>query len=406
MNKLRGLEISTHIGCRLNCRYCPQDVLLTNYFKNDIHRERNLSLESFKKALESVEEGGFVSFCGMVEPFHNNMCADMIKYAYEHGYRVYLFTTLMGMTEEDFDKIKDVKLDFFELHVADEEKYCHFVIDDNYKKMLTKMQKQFNTYTYCCHGTLHHDLEDIIDSKKIVDFQLEDRAGLIEFDAKHYNRTAPFICHKGFQESINVWIPVMLPDGTLVACCNDYGMKHEFGNLVCNSWDEISKGQAYQDFIRSWHDASCSSICNHCISAINLKDISAIKLKDYMENPSMINAENLNCEELMTIDKIARARRIIVWGTGNFFKDHYSYFRWNECLKPAAIIDNNVSNVGQKYDGIECESVADFKFIKGDIIVPFVKNASGIINELERKGLDYVLIDEIMRIAGKLKRND
>ena len=40
----------------------------------------------------------------------------------------------------------------------------------------------------------------------------------------------------------------MFPDGTLVVCCQDYGMKHVLGNLLEESWEEIRAGKEFQYF--------------------------------------------------------------------------------------------------------------------------------------------------------------
>ena len=51
-DKLNALEISLTIGCRLDCKYCPQSLLLSKYFENDKKRNAKLKLEDFKKALK------------------------------------------------------------------------------------------------------------------------------------------------------------------------------------------------------------------------------------------------------------------------------------------------------------------------------------------------------------------
>jgi len=59
---------------------------------------------------------------------------------------------------------------------------------------------------------------------------------------------------------------VLLPDGTVIMCCMDYGMTGVFGNLF---------EQGYNDVLYS--DAACAmretlnrgeSICRHCANAI------------------------------------------------------------------------------------------------------------------------------------------
>lgn len=47
MEKLNSLEVSLTIGCRLDCKYCPQRLLLSRYFENDPTRNAQLKFDSF-----------------------------------------------------------------------------------------------------------------------------------------------------------------------------------------------------------------------------------------------------------------------------------------------------------------------------------------------------------------------
>ncbi len=90
-----------------------------------------------------VMEGGGVTFSGMVEPFHNPQCAEMILYAYDKGYKISLFTTLVGMKEKDLEIIKDIEFDHVTLHIPDEKYNSKFVINDEYIDILKKFKKVY-----------------------------------------------------------------------------------------------------------------------------------------------------------------------------------------------------------------------------------------------------------------------
>ena len=36
---------------------------------------------------------------------------------------------------------------------------------------------------------------------------------------------------------------ILLPDGTVVLCCMDYGLKHILGNIFTNTFEEIMNGE-------------------------------------------------------------------------------------------------------------------------------------------------------------------
>lgn len=398
--KLRGLEVSTSMGCRVNCKYCPQSLLLSRYYEQDKKRQQYLTLDDFKKVLENVEPGGFISFCGMVEPFHNPQCADMICYAHEQGYRVYLFTTLMGMKNEDFEKIKNVPLDFFELHIPDAEENSHFVIDDAYKELLVKIQERFQSYTYSCHGRVHPEIAGLIDASKSAGLLLGDRAGNLDIGQEPIRREPPFLCAHGFEDSLNQWLPVMLPDGTLVACCNDYGMRHVFGNLIRQTWEEIAAGEEYTKFRRSWEDGTVDSLCRSCGDAVPVGRLPSVKLKSAL----LAGDENLIASEeyIPLFRKLQQAEEILIWGTGNYYRDHYQYFGWDKTLEPVGILDSNPDMWNQQIDGLCCYDPATYPYKPKSLVVLFVKNTASMEESLNRLGVDYIRVDDMFRLAALL----
>ena len=178
--KLHALEISLTIGCRLDCRYCPQKLLLNKYFADNKQRNSVLRLEDFKIALSKVQPNSTISFCGMSEPFHNRECADMIVYAYEKGYKISLLTTLVGMTKEDYEKIKNVRFDSFVLHIPDEEQNSKFNITADYLELLKLVNENISIDYYSCHGTVCKDIIPYIDKEKYAGIALGNRAGNLE----------------------------------------------------------------------------------------------------------------------------------------------------------------------------------------------------------------------------------
>ena len=68
-------EITTHIGCPMNCVDCPQALLRNRY-----NGKRDLSFEDYKAVIDKLPKGIRVDFSGMCEPFCNKSCTDMILY--------------------------------------------------------------------------------------------------------------------------------------------------------------------------------------------------------------------------------------------------------------------------------------------------------------------------------------
>lgn len=180
IDKLHALELSLTIGCRLDCLYCPQKLLLTKYYEKDNGRKSKLEFDDFKIALDKVQAGATISFSGMSEPFHNEKCANMICYAYKKGYKLSLLTTLVGMTVEDFHKIKDVKFESFVLHIPDKEGHSKFTINDEYLKLLKMVQETMNIDYYLCHGGVDTSVESIIDKNIYAGIELQSRLGNLD----------------------------------------------------------------------------------------------------------------------------------------------------------------------------------------------------------------------------------
>lgn len=97
----------------------------------------------------------------------------------------------------------------------------------------------------------------------------------------------------------------MLPDGTLVLCCQDYGMKHILGNLLHDSWQDIQKGYAYQYFKRGLKDGSCDILCRKCADAKRVTELPAMRIKQLVsEKKKCLNAmqeADCNANDIMTI---------------------------------------------------------------------------------------------------------
>lgn len=92
-----AMQITTRVGCRIQCRYCPQDLFVNRYFENDKDRVSMMSLQTFETCLTKLPENCVIMFAGMTEPFLNPDCTEMLKMACDSGRRVELYTTLDNM---------------------------------------------------------------------------------------------------------------------------------------------------------------------------------------------------------------------------------------------------------------------------------------------------------------------
>lgn len=270
------VEITTVVGCQVNCRYCPQNVLLNSYFKDDKNRKRLLSLEDFKIILDNTPDNCDLMFAGMSEPYLNPDCTQMLKMACDAGRNVSLYTTLEGMTQRDVDEILALPFQFVGLHVADEHNYAHITVTNDYFKMVDRVIHSVKTNgepfinDISAQASPLPEIIEMCKGKYEVLISLQDRAGNLtgnELAGRNHTLTTEKItcCFSGPQLNNHV----VLPDGTLLLCNMDYGMKHVLGNLLTDTFDNIRNEEEMQKvFAGIAGDQTVDLLCRKCLFAM------------------------------------------------------------------------------------------------------------------------------------------
>lgn len=247
------LEITTHIGCPINCMDCPQSLLLSKY-----NGKKDLDLDDYKKVIDKVPSGTRIDFSGMCEPFANKHCTDMILYASDKGFPIALYTTLQGATVEDYERLKHVRYEVVTIHLPDKDGRSHFNITDEYLKILSLWE----CGNYSCHGQIDDRVLPYIKNRNLITY-MHDRAGNVEGRQ-----------HRTINANQNLWCitsgkamnhNVLLPNGDVLMCCMDYGMTGIFGNLFEQSYEDVLMSYP-ACLMRSTLDEG-ESICRHCTNA-------------------------------------------------------------------------------------------------------------------------------------------
>ncbi len=248
------LEITTHIGCPIDCRDCPQALLRERY-----KGKRDLSFEDYRKAIDKVPHECRIDFSGMCEPFVNKRCTDMILYAYEKGHPLALYTTLQGATMEDYERLRGIQFEVVTIHLPDQEGRSHFRITEEYLEVLDN----FFCDNYSVHGWLDDRVRPYLRQRNMITF-MHDRAGNVE-DRQHRN-IGPDRRLRCMTSGRAMDHNVLLPDGTVLMCCMDYGMTGVFGNLFEQSYEEVLHSEAAEKMRGTLIKGE--SICRHCANAI------------------------------------------------------------------------------------------------------------------------------------------
>lgn len=266
------IEITTRIGCKVNCKFCPQSIFVQKYFENDVDRVSVMSLDTFSECLKKIPQNCAIDFCGMSEPFLNPDCLEMIKIAVSMGRTVNLYTTLVGADMPLAEQLREIPFEFVVLHLADKYGYANIPVSDEYYKMVDMLintkKKDGRPFVNMCNAQAEPDekLLEICKGKYEVLTALRDKAGNLDDPQliKGEHPSGPISCSIcGPKLDHNI----LLPDGTLLLCCTDYGMKHVLGNLLENSYEEILNGDEIARVKRGMLEDGGDVLCRHCSCA-------------------------------------------------------------------------------------------------------------------------------------------
>ena len=181
------IDITTCVFCKNGCSYCPQELLKKHY-----KGTKTLTLKKFKQVLNNIPTTIELLFCGFVEPFQNPECVDMMLYAHKKGYRIRVFTTLIGLSEKDAERIKDIPFTRFFVHQLD-------------------TPESMRDFPFVTERMNKDELRPTLTS----------RAGALYPVAKKPNVVGCWPCSDG----------MMMPNGDFYPCCMDWALRHKLGNL-------------------------------------------------------------------------------------------------------------------------------------------------------------------------------
>lgn len=196
---MRHLEITTYIGCPNMCSYCPQKLLMNSY-----KGERVMTLNTFKKILSNTPTDVEIHFSGFSELFFHKEAVSFLKEALKN-HQVIVYTTTKGITDEVYEQIKDLKFKEFHIHDIGGVRDIPFKTDSIQINDNNKISRGGNLWK--------------VESK--------------EKTGKHCKKSPTFEHN------------VVLPNGDVVLCCMDYGLKHKLGNLLEQNFNDLKREGNY-----------------------------------------------------------------------------------------------------------------------------------------------------------------
>jgi len=262
----RVLEITTRIGCKNNCSYCPQDTLIRAYSVKNADSE--LSFDTLRKCLETVPTNVSIHFSGFSEPFLNADCSRLILHAHERGHSIRVYTTMVGMRLFDISVLRAIPFERFVIHLPDSGSKTRIKVDDAslnlLKALLSGGIRNLSGVSVGTDGPggIHPQIRAAIEKAGIcIEYPaLTTRAGNID---KSAIRIQPKICGPiGLCDRL--YRNVLLPNGDVALCCADYGLRHVLGNLLMSNYESIFEGDEFLSITKELLDDSHDVLCRHC----------------------------------------------------------------------------------------------------------------------------------------------
>jgi organic radical activating enzyme len=271
-----SLELTTLIGCPLKCTFCPQDRLQSAYQDS----VRSLTESTLATVLSKLPDDVRIDFSGFTEPWSNRNCNKFVKMCLDNRRTIAIYTTLVGMSLEQAKELKSM----FEHHTSQfDEIWIHlpdtqgnmpgFRYNTVFQEVLDYFRENFpaNFMTMDNSSKIDRNIKGVI---KLENWYLHTRANNVNTAKINNTQYHPAPRYEFVTECTrekNYRANVLLPNGDIVLCCMDYGLKHPLGNLLTQSYEDIvngpemSKIRSLADSIGYTDDLLCKS-CNdaHC----------------------------------------------------------------------------------------------------------------------------------------------
>ena len=128
-----------------------------------------------------------------------------------------------------------------------------------------------------CQSEPSEEVMAITAGKLKIYGELSDRAGNVKdkdnrLVSKH--TSGKIFCSRSKKLNHNV----LLPDGSLVLCCSDFGLEYVLGNLNTDTYEDIQNSDVIKRVIANMNsDSNETVICRKCIFAVDEKSQNEIR---------------------------------------------------------------------------------------------------------------------------------
>jgi organic radical activating enzyme len=283
----KTLAITTRVGCKNQCSYCPQEMFVKEYAKRS--RITVMTLDTFMKCIDKLPADVSINFAAFSEPFYNPECPKMILYAHKKGFRLRVYTSATGITHSDIDLIEDIPFLLFYVHLPNSEGQTKIKIDENYLNIIERLiHSKINIIKFHYHESysksvdIHPKLKELFKGNELkLDMcGLTSRGGNIEIEGMRKPKKI-----KGpLPECERLYVNVLLPNGDVTLCCMDWKLKYILGNLLEQEYADLFNGAEFTKIIRELSCSDSDILCRTCEYLPGRKNISRnfISLSKYL----------------------------------------------------------------------------------------------------------------------------
>jgi hypothetical protein len=267
------LEITTGIGCRVACRFCPQSRLARAYRRRAGGSAHLMSFEVFASCVRKLPPHVEVDFSGFAEPWGNPECTRMLLFALERGHDLRIHTTLRGVTRSDVDAfaaIPSARLKQLSVHLPSRDpRLERHPADPAYLELLASLVETGIPLRFSVHGSgPASEVADLLAAHGVALPAPRDthtRAGNVDLSgiAALGNRRPPARIAGKLGCRRPGW-RVLLPNGEVALCCMDYRLDHVLGSLLESDFETVFYGARWRRVQRAREDESLAVLCRTC----------------------------------------------------------------------------------------------------------------------------------------------
>lgn len=284
-----SLEISVRVGCALYCDYCPQDSYVQNYSDKYQNKERVLSEETFFAAMANVPSSTLIKWTGFTEPLASPFFPRFVQHLKDKGHGQDISTTLVG-NKESVEWFSN-HLEYFgniTLHLPDDSKLMKAKVNEAYVATLDHIFSEsqrlgFDEDRLVCFligDNFHPDVQASMDRAKkaggLSALQIHraqvlntrnqnidvEKLNIGNVTERHHAAEKSSKPHYCSYRRLNQG--VMLPNGHVALCCQDYNMDFVLGDLKTQSLNELyTRIENDPELLSSFRSGSFSP-CNKC----------------------------------------------------------------------------------------------------------------------------------------------